>query len=318
MIKRTIAERVLLSLSLLAALTISPFALMRWFNGETALAIIDGAISLTAILFFMFVFFTRKVDTAKKSFALLLALTALATIYIQSETQILWIFPTIISIYYLMPLKLARATNIVLVFAILIVIYSKVDLTSFLTILATTTLTTSLAFVIFRSYNEKQSELSLLASVDSLTNSGNRRALDLNLSEVIASQQRGAYTMCLMLIDLDNFKDVNDNHGHAIGDQILISVSDLIKKHIRVLDSLYRYGGDEFIVMPLNMNINTTKSLAEKIRSIIEQYKFINDIKITLSIGVAEYKSHDTPESWISRADTALYEAKEGGRNKIC
>lgn len=318
MIKRTKAERVLLSVCLLAIVTISPFIFLRWLDGEITLAIIDTIISLTAILFFLFIYITRKIETAQKLFAICLAASALTTIFIKGESQVLWVYPFIITSFYLVPLNFARITSTLLILILLIIIYPKVNLVSFFSILATTGLTTSLSFVIFRSYHDKQNELLQLASIDSLTSSGNRRALDLKLSEVIASQQREVYTMCLILIDLDKFKDINDDHGHAVGDQILKDISELMTRNTRVLDSLYRYGGDEFIIVPLNMNLKTTKRLAEKIRDICEQHKFVNNIKLTLSIGVAEYKAHDTPESWISRADTALYEAKESGRNKVC
>ena len=317
MTNRTTSEKVLLSLSLLAAITISPFAFLRWFEGETTLAIIDAIIAFTAFMFFLFIFITRKISAANKLLSIFLALAVLVTIFIKGESQILWLAPTVIAINYLMPLKLASITSASLALAILIIIYPRVDLTYLFTFIATTGLTVTLSYVIFRSYTDKQNELSLLALIDSLTSSGNRRALDLKLAEVIASQRREKYTMCLVLIDLDNFKEVNDDHGHAVGDQILVSICELITQHTRVLDTLYRYGGDEFIIMPLNMNIKTTKRLAEKIRCIIEQHEFTYNIKLTLSIGVAEYKMHDTPESWISRADTALYKAKESGRNKV-
>ncbi|WP_019027607.1 GGDEF domain-containing protein [Colwellia piezophila] len=318
MTNRTTSEKVLLSLSLLATITISPFAFLRWFDGETTLAIIDAIISLTAFMFFLFIFITRKISAANTLLAIFLAFAVLVTVFIKGEPQILWLAPTIIAIHYLMPLNLARITSVTLALAILMIIYPRVDLTYLFTFIATTGLTASLSFVIFRSYTDKQNELSLLALIDSLTSSGNRRALDLKLAEVIASQHREEYSMCLILVDLDYFKEVNDDHGHAVGDQILVRICELITKHTRVLDSLYRYGGDEFIIMPLNMNIKTAKILAEKIRSIIELHEFTNNIKLTLSIGVAEYKAHDTPESWISRADTALYKAKESGRNMIC
>lgn len=317
MLKRTTSEKVLLSLSFFATITISPFMFLRWFDGDVTLAIIDGIISLTAIIFFMFIYITREIGVAQKLFALFLVAATLTTIFVKGESQVLWAFPAIIAIYYLMPLKFARVTSVVLVVAILAIVYPKADLISLLTIFATTGLTASLSFVIFRSYHDTQNELSLLASIDSLTSSGNRRALDLKLSEVIASQQREAYTMCLILIDLDKFKEINDDHGHAVGDTILKNVCELITTHTRVLDSLYRYGGDEFIIMPLNMNLQTARRLAEKIREIIEQHKFVHNIKLTLSIGVAEYKAYDTPESWISRADAALYKAKENGRNIV-
>ena len=310
MLKRTHSEKVLLSLSFLATITISPFVVLRWLNGDISLAIIDGITSLASISFFMFIYITRKIETAQKLFAVFLATAVLTTIYIKGESQVLWTFPAIITIFYLMPLKMAKVASAILVLLLLIIIYPKVNLVSFFSVLATTTLTTMLSFVMFRSHHEKENELSQLASIDSLTSSGNRRALDQKLFEVIASQQREAYTMCLILIDLDRFKDINDDHGHAIGDQILQNVSELMTSHTRVLD--------EFIIVPLNMSLETTRRLAEKIRDICEQHKFVNDIKLTLSIGVAEYKAHDTPESWISRADEALYKAKENGRNNVC
>ncbi len=120
----------------------------------------------------------------------------------------------------------------------------------------------------------------------------------------------------MILRDLDNFKDINDNYGHAAGDNILIKVCELIAQHTRLVDSLYRYGGDEFIITPLNMSAKTARALAEKIRHVIEKYEFIQNIKLTLSIGVAEYREHDSLESWISRADAALYKAK-ASRNSV-
>ena len=169
----------------------------------------------------------------------------------------------------------------------------------------------------FRAYTNKQRELALLATIDPLTASGNRRLLGTKLSDVIANQSREQYSICLLLLDLDGFKEINDEYGHAIGDQIIISVCKLVKEHTRVLDSLYRYGGDEFIIAPLSMNLKTAKKLAEKIRHVVENHKFIHDIKLTLSIGVSEYNIGDTPESWISRADISLYKAKNNGRNKV-
>lgn len=316
--KRTPSEIVLLSLSLLATVTISPFIFFRWMNGDTTLAIIDGIISLTAITFFIFIYITRKIEISQKIFAIFLTVATVTTVFIKGESQALWIFPTVIAVYYLMSLKTASIVSPLLVISTLIILYPRVDSILFFSILATTSLTITLSFVIFRSYHETQNELTLLASIDSLTSSGNRRALDLKLSEVIAIQQRHAYTMSLILIDLDEFKEINDSYGHAIGDQILVTVCELIKKHTRVLDTLYRFGGDEFIIMPLNMNINAAKILAEKIRCLIEQHTFVNNIKLTLSIGVAEYNTNDTLDSWISRADAALYKAKENGRNNVC
>jgi diguanylate cyclase (GGDEF)-like protein len=317
MINELISEKVLRSLSLLASLCIFPFALLRWYNGEITLAIIDGIISVTLFSFFIYVFITHKTDVVKGLIAIFIAIASLSSIAIKGQSHILWVCPVIIAVHYLIPIKLAGILNLMLISIMLTIIYPVVSSVDLITTIFTTGLMAILSLVIFRSYNNKQDELSLLATIDPLTMAGNRRALDNKLENALASQLRGQYPMCLILLDLDYFKEINDEHGHAVGDQILIDVSKLVNTHTRALDCLYRYGGDEFIIMPLSMTLNKAKHLAENIRSTIENYQFINDISLTLSIGVSQYMINDTPQSWISRADIALYKAKNNGRNKV-
>jgi diguanylate cyclase (GGDEF)-like protein len=317
MIKRGISEKVLLYLNFFGSISIFPFAILRWHYGDITLAIVDGIISITLLGFFSYIFVTRKTTVIKILNAIFLATALLTSIAMKGETQIFWVAPTIIAIHYLVPIQHAKIINIILLSIMLIIVFPDTDLVGFITILSTTTLTASLAYVMFRAYHNKQHELTLLATLDPLTASGNRRLLETKLSDVIANQRREQYPMCLILLDLDNFKDINDEHGHAVGDHILKSVCSLIKEHTRVLDSLYRYGGDEFIIAPLNINLKAAKKLAEKIRDIVDNHKFIHNIKLTLSIGVSEYKIDDTPESWINRADVSLYKAKNTGRNKV-
>ncbi len=315
--ERGISEKVLLSLNLLGSVSIFPFAILRWHSGDFTLAIIDGIISVTLLGFFTYIFITRKTAVIKILNAIFLAIAVLTSIAIKGQSQILWVAPAIIAIHYLVPVKHAKTINIILLSIMLIIVFPHTNLIEFITILSTTALTASLSFVMFRAYNNKQHELSLLATIDPLTASGNRRLLDTKLSEVIANQSRVQHAVCLILVDLDGFKEINDEYGHAVGDQILVSLCCLVKEHIRAVDSLYRYGGDEFIIAPLSMNLITAKQLAEKIRGIVENHKFIHDIKLTLSIGVSEYILNDTPESWVSRADLSLYKAKNDGRNKV-
>jgi len=317
MTERGMSEKVLLSLNLLGSISIFPFALLRWYHGDITLAIVDGIISITLLVFFAYIFITRKTAVIKMLNAIFLVIAFLTSIAIKGPSQILWVAPVIIAIYYLVPIKYASIINTILLSIMLIIVFPHTDLIEFITIISTTGLTVSLSFVTFRSYDNIQRELSLLATIDPLTASGNRRLLETKLSEVIANQSREQQPICLILLDLDDFKEINDEYGHAVGDKILIAVCNLVKEHTRVLDSLYRYGGDEFIITPLSMSLKTAKQLAEKVRDIVDNHTFIHDIKITLSIGVSEYNINDTPESWIGRADVSLYKAKNGGRNKV-
>ena len=314
---RGIQERVWLLISLIAFLCILPFTFIRWYYGDVEIAFLDGVISIILLFIFTYTYRTRKIEFAKNLIAVLLSMAALMSILLKGQSQIFWVHPTIIAIFYLIPIKFASVINILLLTIMALIVFPLTNLVDFITIIATTTLTICLSFLMFHSYNKKQHELTLLATLDPLTNTGNRRSLNTKLSKVIASQNREQTPSCLILIDLDGFKAINDEHGHTTGDEALITVCNLINEHTRVLDSLYRYGGDEFIILPLNMTLNSAKNLAEKIRCIVEKHDFIHDIKLTLSIGVSEFSLHDTPETWIKRTDQSLYKAKKNGRNRV-
>ena len=156
-------------------------------------------------------------------------------------------------------------------------------------------------------------ELHLASITDPLTGLQNRAAFRKSLQEQIDNKQ----PVALLFLDLDNFKEINDTLGHEIGDKLLLESAHRLSQVVRNEDTVGRLGGDEFIIMPLKMSLDTAKALAEKIRTIIEQHTFVNNIKLTLSIGVAEYLENDTLDSWITRADEALYKAKENGKNSV-
>jgi diguanylate cyclase (GGDEF)-like protein len=119
----------------------------------------------------------------------------------------------------------------------------------------------------------------------------------------------------MLLLDLDHFKKVNDLHGHAVGDQILKRVTEIINLRIRVTDSLYRIGGEEFVVVLESQDATRAAHLAEQLRTLIQANELVPDRPVTISLGVAELTEDETASSWIGRADEALYRAKRSGRN---
>jgi len=316
-IQRTTAEKVLLWFSSLTSVSITPFALIRFYQHDTIIALIDASIAFVMFSLFIYLYISKNIKVAKSFFAVFAMFAVLTSITVKGESQVLWVFPTIVSVYYLMSLKAAQNTIALFIVLLLFTLYSQTNLIYLLTIAMTSILTSALVYLVFRSYNKQHEELESLASIDALTSSGNRRALDLQLSKIISSQQREPYEVCLVLFDLDHFKGINDEYGHAAGDEILITLCDLIRKNIRALDSLYRYGGDEFILLPLNMNLEATMKLAEKVRKAIEVHEFHLNIPVTVSVGVAEFRLGDTSDSWINRADKLLYKVKSAGRNKV-
>lgn len=177
---------------------------------------------------------------------------------------------------------------------------------------------TNIAGIIFQR-EKKEQELWDLAHRDLVTGIPNRIFLHQRLDHAIKSASRSETQLALFFIDLDKFKDINDTHGHKTGDKVLIETAKRIKNCIRVGDTISRYGGDEFVLLVENLSESYNVGLiAEKILSALSEPLYIegSKLKVTPSIGISIYPNDgDTPESLLSYADTAMYQAKANGRN---
>ncbi len=152
---------------------------------------------------------------------------------------------------------------------------------------------------------------------DELTQLPNRKAYNERINELIAQRNRYGITFSLLMLDIDHFKEINDTCGHKSGDCILITFSQLLIAIIRKTDYIFRIGGEEFVILLTNTNLNNAAILAEKIRQQIEsKLKLNQDKKLTVSIGIAEVKANDDEDTLFKRADRRLYYAKEQGRNR--
>ena len=193
--------------------------------------------------------------------------------------------------------------------------------------------------VISRDITErKQAEEKIrnLAFYDTLTHLPNRRMLDDRMNHAMAASKRSGHYCALMFLDLDNFKPLNDLYGHNVGDMLLIEVARRITSCVREMDTVARFGGDEFVVMLSELDdekeasIAQTRIVAEKIRSALAQTYFLTtkvngntEVKFehhcTSSIGVVIFSNHEfSTEELIKRADREMYLAKESGRNRVC
>ncbi len=155
---------------------------------------------------------------------------------------------------------------------------------------------------------------------DPLTGAMNRSSLDQTVNREIDLARRHGKPLSLMVIDLDHFKKINDTYGHSIGDKVLQGTVNCIQRTIRSSDILFRYGGEEFVVLLNGAAKKGATLLAERIRESIEKGECEaegNKIKITVSIGVSSLDIDDEPESLFINADKALYNAKEDGRNCV-
>ena len=161
---------------------------------------------------------------------------------------------------------------------------------------------------------------SLLAHKDALTGVNNRSVFDNSLQREINLAQRHKHDFTMLVIDIDHFKKVNDTYGHSAGDEVLKSVAKNIQESIRATDMLFRYGGEEFVVLLSNSNCDGSYEIADRILESVRDSQVSyedQNLAVSVSIGLACLDVSDTGSSLFDRADTALYAAKHEGRNQI-
>ena len=159
-----------------------------------------------------------------------------------------------------------------------------------------------------------------LATKDHLTGAYNRRKIEEIIKSEISRYNRREQPLCLILCDIDNFKSINDNFGHDVGDKVITHTIDLITAHKRDTDKAGRWGGEEFIIVCPMTNIEHATAMAERLRNIIESHQpdcTQKRQKVTVSFGVAQYVTGSSVESFVKCADKALYRAKQRGRNTV-
>lgn len=164
---------------------------------------------------------------------------------------------------------------------------------------------------------EAESYLMELAVKDHLTKIYNRRYITERLEADIELCKRANRTFSLIMFDIDHFKNINDTYGHNVGDNVLIKLTDIVKRRIRKIDIFARWGGEEFLIMLPESRLENARLLAENLRKLIEETDILRDRTVTCSFGVTEYYEGDTVDFIVKRADDCLYKAKFLGRNTV-
>lgn len=165
--------------------------------------------------------------------------------------------------------------------------------------------------------DKRSRQLEQKNKLDPLTGAYNRSGIEESLAEAFNHWRSRRRPFSLLLIDVDHFKGINDQHGHAVGDTVLRELSSLINDSMRADDRLARWGGEEFIVVCTDTKQADAMAIAEKVRKVVEAAEFAGGMRVTISIGVAQIRYNETLDALFDRADKALYVAKDGGRNRV-
>ena len=307
-----------LLLSAAGAFGVFPFAILRLSKGEWLIGLLDVIIVVGLIYLGSYVWRTKRVRFASVSISILCIVGVLATVYVKGPMQIYWAYPVLLALFYLLSSREAFVASVALMVALAPALLNDMGGFVVTTVMITMLVTVTFAFAFARITEHQSNKLIELATRDPLTGAGNRRALEEKLSEIISTSRRRDTGTSMLLLDLDHFKAINDRHGHAVGDRILVRMTELINKRIRATDKLYRIGGEEFVVVTEGNRLDMAAALAEALRSLVEDSKLASECRVTMSVGVAELADGEDEKNWFRRADDALYEAKRRGRNQTC
>ena len=173
-----------------------------------------------------------------------------------------------------------------------------------------------LIFIIFVVYHKLQKGLEIDIITDNLTKLYNRLFFDKHYEYLISRYERFKKPFSMIIIDIDNFKKINDTYGHKKGDLILKEIGKIIKDSIRKTDLAFRYGGEEIVILLPDTPLKEAKFIADRIRIKISEKININNNPVTISAGIGEYNGEDSNE-FFQKVDKALYMAKKTGKNKV-
>ena len=315
-IERSIQEQVLLAFCVVSFLGIIPFAIYRIINEQWLLGIISSALLIGVFFTGLYVWITRNLRYPSITLAFLYISGMVAVVHVNGPSFIYWAFPTMAAVYFLIRPREAAIVNIVAMVSLMPVLVELSKLEGF-RILVTLLMNNMFAYIFSKHMRLHTNKLAKEATKDFLTGTDNRKLFDEKFKESLAWYKRKGVVSALIIMDVDHFKNINDQFGHAKGDEVLIKLASIIKKRIRITDHIFRIGGEEFAILLPETNVVFASFMAEELRQQIETSDLVENEPITVSFGVSECKQQDTEMDWFTRADNALYNAKNTGRNKV-
>jgi diguanylate cyclase (GGDEF)-like protein len=321
LIARCLADLRLSSILLMGVVTatvIVPFAVFRALNGQWQAAGVDTILVLGICCAVLHAARTGRTGVAGTVIAIFVAAGAVAVTTLIDIAGVFWMYTVMIATFLLAPRWLALAANAGVIAGALLIPGVLDNPSLRLTFVATAGLITLYALGTSLISDYQRAQLERLASHDPLTGVPNRRMLEVELEQVLATHLRAGLPAGLAVLDLDHFKAVNDEHGHVAGDAVLVAFTRLLQESIRKRDRLYRFGGEEFVLLLPSTTADGVARALEKLHALLGERLRGPSGPVHTSIGAAMLQSGDDWRRWLDRADAALYAAKRGGRNRIC
>ncbi|WP_334131473.1 GGDEF domain-containing protein [Silanimonas lenta] len=301
---------------LLAVLVLAPLGLVRLLQGNLPLALIDFGVSLVILAAMAHAWRGGNLDRIGLSITLLVNALGLIASHV-SPGGLYWLFPILMASAFMVGPRLA------LLLCAGVLVYLLLDGRALarsgqpLAVLSALAVSGVFAAIFAGQSGRRRQQLERLATCDALTGAENRRALEAELERAIAAFRRDGRPVALALVDLDHFKRINDELGHDEGDRVLQAFTRLVQGSVRRTDRLFRYGGEEFVLLMPGTDELGLELAMSHLRSRLREGLRAGGREVTVSIGGAVLRPGEDRDHWFGRADEALYRAKELGRNRV-
>jgi diguanylate cyclase (GGDEF)-like protein len=246
-----------------------------------------------------------------------LVVSMLVAVVKQGIYGALWSYPVVLICYFVLSRRLAFLFSLGVLVIVTLFVAHWIGHELSARIFATLLLTIMMINVVLNVIGELQEALKQQALTDPLTGAFNRRWMEQALEQMVEEGRRRLPCNTMLVIDIDHFKTINDRFGHEAGDEVLKHIVAVINARKRKVDQLFRIGGEEFMVLLHETNVTDATSFANDLRLRVERALFLQNQRVTLSVGVCAQRDGQSADEWIKCADTALYRAKHNGRNRV-
>lgn len=297
------------------AVVILAFGLFRWTHGQYSAAAVDAVIVAAVIGVVLYARHSENSARAGNLLCVLNSAACLGAAWMIGSEALSWLYLVLLTNFFLADRRLALGAGLVMLAILCLLPNVFADSFHSVSTLTTVALTALFSYIFATRSQDHTVELQELASLDALTNVPNRRMMERALAQAVEDQSMGRGRYGLIVLDLDRFKDVNDQYGHAAGDNAIADLAAILRFEMRKDDHVFRFGGEEFVVLLRVTHRDELEAATERLRKAVRESLRGPGGRITISLGGALLGHEADWHDWFSRADAALYRAKSNGRD---
>ena len=317
-VSQQLRSRTHMCLASAAVIFLTPFSINNFIQGRGLLGLGSAFIVLTMA------YTAWQIKTSREDchgLSSVLVLSIITFIYAcfngQGAVAVFWCYPSIIVFYFILSERQARLINALALGALLPEVWDHLPSDQAMRATATLILVSLFSAIFIHLLGQQQKQLRELAVTDPLTGVFNRLLLETFLERAALMARRGRKEVTLVSLDLDHFKSINDHYGHQVGDRVLRRFGQVLLNRVRRTDTVFRLGGEEFLLLLDDTRLEAGCRVAEQLREILNTTELLPGLKVTASMGVATLQPGESWQAWLSRCDQAVYQAKDHGRDCV-